>query len=54
MVEWNLPMSGEFTKQMQEETVKNVQRLAKGMELVYRPREPRVGQTPRELIYKRN
>jgi polyhydroxyalkanoate synthase len=54
MVEWKFPISGEFTKQVQEESVKNVQRFAKGMELVYRPKEPRVGQTPREAIYKRN
>ncbi|HSD52428.1 MAG TPA: alpha/beta fold hydrolase [Candidatus Methylomirabilis sp.] len=54
MVEWNFPMAGEFARQVQEESVKNVQRFAKGMELVYRPKEPRVGRTPREPIYKRN
>jgi polyhydroxyalkanoate synthase len=54
MVEWKFPMTGEFTKQVQEETVKNVQRFAKGMELVFRPKEPRIGQTPREPIHKRN
>jgi polyhydroxyalkanoate synthase len=54
MVEWKFPLSGEFARQVQEESVRNVQRFAKGMELVYRPKEPRVGQTPREQIYKRN
>ncbi len=54
MTEWNLPMTGELAKRMQEETIKNFQRVWKGMDLVYHPREPQVGQTPREPIHKRN
>ncbi len=54
MTEWNLPMTGELAKRMQEETIKNFQRVWKGMDLVYHPREPQVGQTLREPIHKRN
>lgn len=54
MAEWNPPVSGDFTRMIQDETFKNVQRFSRAMELVYRPKEPQVGQTPRELIHKRN
>jgi len=45
---------GELTRRLQEETIRNVLRFSKGMELVHRRQEPRVGQTPRELIHKKN
>jgi polyhydroxyalkanoate synthase subunit PhaC len=54
MTEWRPPMVGQLAKQMQEETIKNVQRISHGMDLIYRPREPQVGQTPREKIHRRN
>ncbi|MGH7369581.1 MAG: alpha/beta fold hydrolase [Candidatus Methylomirabilaceae bacterium] len=44
----------ELTRSLQEETIKNVLRFSKGMELVYGRQEPQVGQTPRELIHKKN
>lgn len=54
MTDWNVPVAGELAKKLQEETIRNVQRFAKGMELIYQPREPQVGPTPKELIHKRN
>ena len=54
MSETGLPRPDELTAQLQEETIKNLQRISKGMDLLYRPREPRLGQTPRELIHKKN
>jgi len=54
MTEWNIPLPAELAKTLQAETMKNLQRFSKGLELVYAPKEPRVGQTPRELIYRRN
>jgi polyhydroxyalkanoate synthase len=54
MAEWNFPMPGDLTKGLQTETIKNLQRFSRGMELAYRPKEPVVGQTPKELIHKRN
>jgi polyhydroxyalkanoate synthase len=54
MTEWKLPIPGDLTKGLQEETIKNVQRFAKGMDLAFRPKAPQVGQTPKELIHKRN
>ncbi len=54
MAEWNLPVPDDLAKGLQVETIKNLQRLSRGMELVYRPKEPQVGQTPRELIHKKN
>lgn len=54
MTESNLPLSGELAAKLQEETIKNVQRLSKGMDLIYRPKELQLGRTPKELIHKRN
>ncbi len=54
MTEWKLPTPDMLTKTLQEETIKNVQRLSKGMDLIYHPKEPQVGQTPKELIHKKN
>jgi polyhydroxyalkanoate synthase len=54
MTEWSFPMPGELATKMHEETIKNVQRLANGLNLVFQPKEPQVGQTPRELIHKKN
>ena len=54
MTESNLPMPRELATRLQKETIKNVQRFSKGIDLLYRPREPQMGQTPRELIHKRN
>jgi polyhydroxyalkanoate synthase len=45
---------GELTARLQEETIKNVKRFSNGMEMIFRPKEPQVGQTTRELVYKRN
>ncbi len=47
-------MTDQFVQRLQEETIKNIQRVSKGMELISCPKEPQVGQTPRELIHKRN
>lgn len=54
MTEWKLPTPDVLTKTLQEETIKNVQRLSKGMDLIYHPKEPQVGQTPKELIHRKN
>jgi polyhydroxyalkanoate synthase len=54
MTEWKLPTPDVLTKTLQDETIKNVQRLSKGMELIYHPKEPQVGQTPKELIHRKN
>jgi polyhydroxyalkanoate synthase len=54
MADWNFPTGREFTLRLQEETLRNVQRFANGMDLVFRPKEPQVGQTPREPIHKKN
>jgi len=54
MTEWKLPTPDVLTKTLQEETIKNVQRLSKGMDLIYHPKEPRVGQTPKDLIHRKN
>ena len=54
MTEWSVPQTSEVARQLQEETIKNIQRIGKGMDLVFRPREPQVGQTPKEAIHKRN
>ncbi|MBF8298789.1 MAG: hypothetical protein HW395_1446, partial [candidate division NC10 bacterium] len=45
MTEWKLPMPSELSEKLQQETIKNLQRFSKGMDLVYRPREPQLGQT---------
>jgi len=54
MTEFNLSLPGELAAKLQEETIKNVQRLSKGMDLIYRPKELQLGRTPKELIHKRN
>ena len=54
MTESNFPLAGELTKNLQEETIKNVRRFSKAMDLLYRPKEPQVGQTPKVLIHKKN
>lgn len=54
MTEWKLPMPSELSEKLQQETIKNLQRFSKGMDLVYRPREPQLGKTPKELIHKKN
>src|SRR2546426_10001225 len=47
-------MGAETIREWQEELDKNVRRLRNLQTLVTRPVEPRVGQTPREEIYKTN
>src|SRR3989449_11245664 len=47
-------MGAETIREWQEELDKNVRRLRNLQTLVTRPVEPRVGQTPREVIYKTN
>src|SRR5256712_3816235 len=47
-------MDAETIREWQEELDKNVRRLRNLQTLVTRPVEPRVGQTPREEIYKTN
>lgn len=54
MTEWNLPLPSDLAKTLQEETFKNIQRFSNAMDLVYRYKEPQVGQTPRETIHKKN
>src|SRR3990170_2140736 len=54
MTEWKLPMHSELSEKLQQETIKKLQRFSKGMDLVYHPREPQLGQTPKELIHKKN
>jgi polyhydroxyalkanoate synthase len=54
MTQWTFPIPGELAARLQEETIKNVKRMSNGMDLIFRPKEPQVGQTPRELIYRRN
>jgi hypothetical protein len=54
MTGWNAPTPEGFVKTLQEQTLKKVQRFARDMDLVLRPKEPRVGQTPKERIYKRS
>ncbi len=54
MTRWNLPEAGELTKTLQEEAIKNVQRFSRGMDLIYNPKEPQLGRTPKELIHKKN
>jgi polyhydroxyalkanoate synthase len=46
--------SAELVKQWQEELDRTTRRLANGMRMALAPSEPRVGQTPRAEIYKRN
>lgn len=54
MTEWNVPLPDEVARKLQEETIKNVQRFSNGMDLIYQPKEPQVGQTPKELVHKKN
>ena len=54
MTEWKLPMPTELSEKLQQEMIKNLQRFSKGMDLVYHPKEPQLGQTPKELIHKKN
>src|SRR5574341_294349 len=54
MTEWKLPMPSELSEKLQQETSKNFQRFSTGMDLVYHPTEPQLGQTSKELIHKKN
>src|SRR5262245_19131255 len=50
----DLRFSCEAAKQWQEEFDKNVKRVRNLTEMVLNPTSPKVGQTPREEVYKRN
>jgi polyhydroxyalkanoate synthase len=43
-----------FLAQLEQETLRNARRLANGLQLLSHPREPRVGQTPREAVHRTN
>jgi len=54
MAEWTAPTAEEIAKQWQDEMERNVRRFQNGLDLLTRGREPRLGQTPREAIYRTN
>ena len=54
MTESTFLAADQIAERIQEETVKNIQRVSKGMQLLLHPREPQVGKTPREKIHQRN
>jgi polyhydroxyalkanoate synthase len=54
MTEWKLPVPAELSEKLQQETIKNLQRFSKAMDLVYHPKELRLGQTTKELIHRKN
>ena len=49
-----VPPSPEVVKQWQEELDRNVRRMRNLSQMITSPVEPKVGQTPRQEIYKRN
>ncbi len=44
----------DLAQQLQEESVRNLQRFSKGLELLLLHPEPQVGKTPRQAIYRKN
>lgn len=53
MAQWNADAQQEILRRWQEEMTRHTKRVAKAMELGLRPSEPQVGQTPRDLIYRK-
>jgi polyhydroxyalkanoate synthase len=46
--------AADLATELQAEALKQVQRMTAALELTLHPREPRVGQTPRQAVYRRN